>query len=115
VEALRQFLCAAAIGTPESARETVQRFVDVGVDGIILVMQLGTIPNELPLESIRVFGEKVLPYFWIRIQLRRCGSGCNWIRIQLHRWRAHANGPGHCRRGTAARFGRRIVRSRHTV
>ncbi len=51
------------IGSPSAARETVQRFVDVGLDEIILVMQLGTIPNELVLESIRLFGEKVLPHF----------------------------------------------------
>jgi len=54
---------AAIVGDPVSARETVQRFIDVGVDELILVMQLGTVPHELVMESIRTFGENVLPHF----------------------------------------------------
>ena len=46
-----------------SARESIQRFVDVGVDEVILVMQTGTTPHELVMESIQTFGEDVLPYF----------------------------------------------------
>jgi alkanesulfonate monooxygenase SsuD/methylene tetrahydromethanopterin reductase-like flavin-dependent oxidoreductase (luciferase family) len=45
------------------ARESVQRFVDAGVDEIMLIMQLGTVPNDMVEKSVRVFGEKVLPYF----------------------------------------------------
>jgi alkanesulfonate monooxygenase SsuD/methylene tetrahydromethanopterin reductase-like flavin-dependent oxidoreductase (luciferase family) len=51
------------IGDPRSARETVQRFVDVGVDELILVMQTGTTPHDLTMESIRTFGEEVMPHF----------------------------------------------------
>jgi len=51
------------IGDPISARESVQRFVDVGVDELILVMQTGTTPHELTMESIRTFGEEVLSHF----------------------------------------------------
>jgi alkanesulfonate monooxygenase SsuD/methylene tetrahydromethanopterin reductase-like flavin-dependent oxidoreductase (luciferase family) len=54
---------ATIVGDPSSARETVQRFVDVGVDELILVMQMGTVPHELVIESIRTFGEHVLPHF----------------------------------------------------
>ncbi|MBB5062626.1 LLM class flavin-dependent oxidoreductase [Granulicella mallensis] len=54
---------SAVIGDPASARETVQRFVNIGVDELILVMQTGTTPHELTMESIRTFGEEVLPYF----------------------------------------------------
>ena len=54
---------SAVIGDPIAARETVSRFEDAGVDELILVMQVGTQPASLVLESIRTFGEKVLPHF----------------------------------------------------
>jgi alkanesulfonate monooxygenase SsuD/methylene tetrahydromethanopterin reductase-like flavin-dependent oxidoreductase (luciferase family) len=54
---------SSIIGDPVAARESVQRFVDVGVDELIMVMQTGTTPHELTMESIRTFGEHVLPYF----------------------------------------------------
>jgi alkanesulfonate monooxygenase SsuD/methylene tetrahydromethanopterin reductase-like flavin-dependent oxidoreductase (luciferase family) len=50
-------------GAPSFAREQVQRFVALGVDELILVMQMGTVPSELVLESIKTFGEQVLPHF----------------------------------------------------
>jgi alkanesulfonate monooxygenase SsuD/methylene tetrahydromethanopterin reductase-like flavin-dependent oxidoreductase (luciferase family) len=51
------------VGDPAAARETVARFVAAGVDELILVMQMGTIPHEIVLESIRTFAEDVMPYF----------------------------------------------------
>jgi alkanesulfonate monooxygenase SsuD/methylene tetrahydromethanopterin reductase-like flavin-dependent oxidoreductase (luciferase family) len=54
---------SSIIGDPASARETVQRFVDAGVDELILVMQTGPTPHELIMESIRTFGEDVMTYF----------------------------------------------------
>jgi alkanesulfonate monooxygenase SsuD/methylene tetrahydromethanopterin reductase-like flavin-dependent oxidoreductase (luciferase family) len=54
---------SSIIGDPCAAREAVQRFVDVGVDELILVMQTGPTPHELTMESIRTFGEDVLPHF----------------------------------------------------
>jgi alkanesulfonate monooxygenase SsuD/methylene tetrahydromethanopterin reductase-like flavin-dependent oxidoreductase (luciferase family) len=54
---------ASMVGDPASARETVQRFVDIGVDELILVMQMGTVPHELIMQSLRTFGEKVMPHF----------------------------------------------------
>jgi len=53
----------ACIGDPSAARDFVARFVDIGVDELILIMQLGTVPMELVTESVRTFGEKVIPYF----------------------------------------------------
>jgi len=53
----------AMCGDAGFAREFVERFIDIGVDELILVMQIGTVPHELVLESIRTFGEKVLPHF----------------------------------------------------
>ncbi|WP_420592092.1 LLM class flavin-dependent oxidoreductase [Bacterioplanoides sp.] len=51
------------IGDPVAARESVSRFVDAGVDELILLMQIGTTPNDLVYESIKTFGEEVIPYF----------------------------------------------------
>jgi alkanesulfonate monooxygenase SsuD/methylene tetrahydromethanopterin reductase-like flavin-dependent oxidoreductase (luciferase family) len=50
-------------GDPAFAREYVARFQALGVDELILVMQMGTVPSEVVLESVRTFGEQVLPYF----------------------------------------------------
>ncbi len=54
---------SSIIGDPACARETVQRFVDVGVDELIMVMQTGTTSHELTMESIRTFAEDVMPFF----------------------------------------------------
>jgi alkanesulfonate monooxygenase SsuD/methylene tetrahydromethanopterin reductase-like flavin-dependent oxidoreductase (luciferase family) len=54
---------SAVIGDPVSARETIQRFVDVGADELIFVIQSGTVPHELIMESIQTIGEEVIPYF----------------------------------------------------
>lgn len=55
--------CTAVIGDPSAACEMVQRFSDTGVDELICVMQMGTLPHELVMESIRTFGEQVIPKF----------------------------------------------------
>jgi alkanesulfonate monooxygenase SsuD/methylene tetrahydromethanopterin reductase-like flavin-dependent oxidoreductase (luciferase family) len=54
---------ATIVGDPVSARESVQRFVDAGIDELLLVMQMGTVPHELVMESLRTFAEKVMPHF----------------------------------------------------
>jgi len=54
---------ATIVGDPASARETVSRFKDVGVDELILVMQMGTVSHELICESLRTFAEEVMPHF----------------------------------------------------
>ncbi|MCO5168483.1 MAG: LLM class flavin-dependent oxidoreductase [Planctomycetes bacterium] len=51
------------IGDPARCREAVARFVEAGVDELILVMQCGTVPHEVVMRSIRTFGEEVLPHF----------------------------------------------------
>lgn len=55
--------CNAIIGDPSAACEMVRRFADVGVDELICVMQMGTVPHEIILQSIRTFGEQVMPRF----------------------------------------------------
>jgi alkanesulfonate monooxygenase SsuD/methylene tetrahydromethanopterin reductase-like flavin-dependent oxidoreductase (luciferase family) len=54
---------AAIVGDAAAAKETVARFADIGVDELILVMQLGTVPHELIMQSLRTFAEKVMPHF----------------------------------------------------
>lgn len=54
---------STVIGDPVCARESVQRFVDAGVDELILVMQTGARPHELIMESIRTMAEQVIPHF----------------------------------------------------
>ena len=53
----------SVIGDPATARRAVARFQAAGVDELILVMQMGTIPHEVVLESMRVFAEQVMPDF----------------------------------------------------
>ena len=53
----------SVVGDPVHCKEIVSRFADAGVDELILVMQAGTVPYELVIESIRTFGEKVMPDF----------------------------------------------------
>ncbi|MEO3928302.1 LLM class flavin-dependent oxidoreductase [Micromonosporaceae bacterium B7E4] len=51
------------VGDPAAARETVGRFAAAGVDELVMVMQMGTVPLELITTSIRTFAEKVIPDF----------------------------------------------------
>ena len=54
---------ASIIGDPVSACESVSRFQRAGVDELILVMQMGTIPHPVVMESMRTFAEAVMPHF----------------------------------------------------
>ena len=53
----------SVIGDPVAARESVARFAAAGVDELILVMQMGTVPQEIVMRSLRTFAEKVMPEF----------------------------------------------------
>jgi alkanesulfonate monooxygenase SsuD/methylene tetrahydromethanopterin reductase-like flavin-dependent oxidoreductase (luciferase family) len=50
------------IGDPIAARESVRRFGECGVDELIMIMQMGTVPQEIVLRSLRTFAEQVMPY-----------------------------------------------------
>jgi alkanesulfonate monooxygenase SsuD/methylene tetrahydromethanopterin reductase-like flavin-dependent oxidoreductase (luciferase family) len=54
---------ASIIGDPASARESVSRFQQAGVDELILVMQMGTVPQTVVIESMRTFAKDVMPQF----------------------------------------------------
>jgi alkanesulfonate monooxygenase SsuD/methylene tetrahydromethanopterin reductase-like flavin-dependent oxidoreductase (luciferase family) len=49
------------IGDPDAALASVKRFAACGVDELILVMQMGTVPHEAVLRSLRTFAEQVMP------------------------------------------------------
>jgi alkanesulfonate monooxygenase SsuD/methylene tetrahydromethanopterin reductase-like flavin-dependent oxidoreductase (luciferase family) len=53
----------SVIGDPQSAIETLSRFLAAGVDELILVTQMATIPHEIVMESLRTFATKVMPHF----------------------------------------------------
>jgi alkanesulfonate monooxygenase SsuD/methylene tetrahydromethanopterin reductase-like flavin-dependent oxidoreductase (luciferase family) len=49
-----------AIGDPVAVLENVRRFKHAGVDELILVMQMGTIPHEAVMRSLKLFAERVM-------------------------------------------------------
>ncbi len=51
------------VGDPAAAIETVSRFQAAGVDELIMVMDLGTVPHEIVEQSLRTFAHKVVPHF----------------------------------------------------
>ncbi len=53
----------SVVGDAACAIESVSRFRAAGVDELILVTQMATIPRELILQSLRTFAEKVMPHF----------------------------------------------------
>ncbi len=54
---------AIAIGSPERVRGVVQKYADAGIDQLILLVQAGRISHESCLQTIRLFGEEIIPAF----------------------------------------------------
>jgi len=52
-----------AYGTPEDCIRQIKRLQDAGADEILFMFQMGGIPHEVIMETIRNIGEKVIPYF----------------------------------------------------
>ncbi|MDW3218186.1 MAG: LLM class flavin-dependent oxidoreductase [Acidimicrobiales bacterium] len=52
-----------AYGTVDDCIGYVSRLIDAGADEILFLVQMGTIPQEPQLETLRNLGEHVLPYF----------------------------------------------------
>ena len=52
-----------AIGTPDQIRDYLRRYEDCGVDQVILCSQAGKNRHEHIMESLELFGTKVLPEF----------------------------------------------------
>ena len=51
------------IGTPDSLREHIQKFADVGVDQVIFIQQGGRNEHEHICESLELFAKRVMPHF----------------------------------------------------
>jgi alkanesulfonate monooxygenase SsuD/methylene tetrahydromethanopterin reductase-like flavin-dependent oxidoreductase (luciferase family) len=49
------------VGSPETITKNIQGFRDVGATQMLVAMQLGKIPYEKTLESIKLFGAEVIP------------------------------------------------------
>ncbi|RBO93744.1 LLM class flavin-dependent oxidoreductase [Nocardia puris] len=52
-----------AYGRPEDAIAYVERLREAGADEILCLIQMGTVPQEVCLETIRHWGETVIPHF----------------------------------------------------
>lgn len=50
-----------ALGDPDSCIQVIKRFDELGVDQLLLLMQTAGVPHEKVLDSIRLFGEVVIP------------------------------------------------------
>lgn len=52
-----------AYGSTSTAIEYVERLVDAGADEIMCLIQMGTVPHGVCMETIRHWGETVIPHF----------------------------------------------------
>jgi alkanesulfonate monooxygenase SsuD/methylene tetrahydromethanopterin reductase-like flavin-dependent oxidoreductase (luciferase family) len=52
-----------AYGTPADAIRQVEKLIAAGADEILFLVQMGTIPHEISMETIRNLGTHVIPYF----------------------------------------------------
>jgi alkanesulfonate monooxygenase SsuD/methylene tetrahydromethanopterin reductase-like flavin-dependent oxidoreductase (luciferase family) len=51
------------VGTPETLRQRLRDFENVGIDQVVCISQAGKIPHELLCSSIELFASEVLPEF----------------------------------------------------
>jgi alkanesulfonate monooxygenase SsuD/methylene tetrahydromethanopterin reductase-like flavin-dependent oxidoreductase (luciferase family) len=52
-----------AYGTPDDAIRHVEQLIAAGADEILFLVQMGTIPHEVTMETIRNIGKHVIPHF----------------------------------------------------
>jgi hypothetical protein len=52
-----------AIGTPDQLTEFLRRYEDAGVDQVIFVLQAGNNQHEHIMESLEIFGTRIMPEF----------------------------------------------------
>jgi len=67
-----------AIGTPAQLREFLRRYEAAGVDQLIFVMQAGHNRHEHIMESIELFGTRVLPEFVERDEAASSAKAAKW-------------------------------------
>ena len=51
----------AIVGSPQTCTRFINKFIDAGVDEVLLFMQGATTPHDKILDSIRLFAEEVRP------------------------------------------------------
>ena len=54
---------AAIVGTPDDCAAGIQKWVDVGVDQLIMGPSGSTYPHELLARTVQLFGDEVIPRF----------------------------------------------------
>jgi alkanesulfonate monooxygenase SsuD/methylene tetrahydromethanopterin reductase-like flavin-dependent oxidoreductase (luciferase family) len=62
-----------ALGDADTAIRYVHRLADAGVDNVMCLIQMGTLTQDQQLETIRIFGEQVIPHF--RADVGRAATG----------------------------------------
>jgi len=60
---LQRYNVNQAYGDPSDAIAYIERLIEAGADEIMFLLQMGTVPQDVILESIRVIGEQVIPHF----------------------------------------------------
>jgi len=61
--AVASFNIDHAYGTAADAIAYVEELEDIGVDEVMCLIQMGTVPQEVCMETIRIWGEQVIPHF----------------------------------------------------
>ena len=56
-------LGSIATGDPDTCLKVIKRYQDAGVDQVLCWMQIGNLPHTKVMDSIRLFGKHVTPYF----------------------------------------------------
>jgi len=52
-----------AYGTVDDAIHYVQALIDAGADEVLFMTQMGTVPQDIQLQTLRALGEHVIPHF----------------------------------------------------
>ncbi|HWX09679.1 MAG TPA: LLM class flavin-dependent oxidoreductase [Gaiellaceae bacterium] len=60
---LQRYNINQAYGNPDDAIAYIERLIESGADEIMFLLQMGTVPQDAILESIRQIGKHVIPHF----------------------------------------------------
>jgi len=51
------------IGDVATCREKMSKFKDIGLDRLMCLVQMGEVPHEKVLRTMRLIGRELIPYF----------------------------------------------------
>ena len=54
---------AFAMGNPDTVIKVLQKYQEAGIDQILCFMQMGNLAHARIMDSIKLFGRYVIPYF----------------------------------------------------